>query len=219
MTIWTPRTEGGIRTQWHPEEDGTWEDSDILVYSTQIKQVRITHVENVYRYMWHYLTEEGWKHPKRKNKRIEDFYGEYTDHEGHKEVRWWWRAEKSPGGISHSHPFFIQKLYLDALTTGMKRTEIMYKGKKIKPYAGELLIWFNTVLVIDPKNWFTKDGPFPNKVLTDFWDRMIYKDRIREQEVELRRFSQRFIDDLKYFIDLRRTSDTRKPMEPEKQWH
>ena len=47
---------------------------------------------------------------------------------------------------------------------------------------------------------------------------MIYKQRVREQEIELRRFSERFIEDVKFYIGLNRAVETRKPMEPEKQW-
>ena len=50
MTIWTPKVPSGIRTHWHPEDEGEWKESNLLVYSTQIKQVRVIHIENVYRY-------------------------------------------------------------------------------------------------------------------------------------------------------------------------
>ena len=216
MTIWTPKEKAGIRTHWHPEENGTWEDSNILVYSTQIKQVRVVHLENVYRYMYHYLSEEGWKSPDG-DKRYEVFYGETKDSHDHKEIRWWWRMQKSHGGMGEPHPYFKQEAYIDVLSTGMKRIEIMHKGKKIKPYIGELIIWFNTVLVLDKNNWF--ETHWLLKMMQDFWPRMIYKDRVREQEVELRRFSERFVEDLKFFIGLNsRISGTRKHFEPETQW-
>jgi len=221
MTIWTPKEPVGIKSQWAPvTEDAQWKESNILVYSTQIKQERLIHLENVYRYMHHYLTEEGWKH-EHGDKWIEDFYGEYRDKEGHKEIRFWWRMQKNPAGISapKPHSYFRQKCYIDVLTTNMKRVEIMYKGKKIKPYIGEFILWFNTVLELDVNGWFT--GPNKHGVLSildEFWPRMIYKERIREQEVELRRFSERFMEDLKFYMGLNRAAETRKPMESNKQW-
>ncbi len=219
MTIWTPKHKAGIRSQWAPPpKDATWEESNILVYSTQIKQVRIFHLENIYRYMYHWLTEEGWK-SEHGDKMFEVFFGEYRDQHGHKEVRWWWRLKKSHGGIGGAHPFFRFKWYIDVLTTNMKRTEIMYKGRKIKPYVGEFLMWFNAILEIDINNWFTKKSTFKlGKVLEDFFLRMIYKDRMREQEIELRRASERFIEDIKYYIGLHRASDVRKPMDEDRQW-
>jgi len=217
MTIWTPKEPAGIRTHWHPEERGTWKESNILVYSTQLKQVRVVHLENVYRYMHHYLSEEGWKSAE-KDARFEVFYGESRDKEGHKEIRWWWRMFRSPGGISGSHAYFRQRCDIDVLTTGMKRIEIMHKGRKIKPYIGEFIMWFHTILELDIHGWFKNHSLL--KILEEFWPRMIYKQRVREQEIELRRFSERFVEDLKMFIGLSsRTAGLRTPMEPEKQWY
>jgi len=215
MTQWTPKLPTGIRSQWAPpQDDSTWKESNILVYNTQIKQVRLIHLENVYRYMHHFLSEEGWTSLKG-DKWFEDFYGESRDQEGHKEIRWWWRMQKSPGGMGGNHQFFRYRVYIDVLTTNMKQVEIMYKGKKIKPYIGEFIMWFNSVLELDINNWFN-GGPL--SVLEDFFLRMIYKQRVREHEIELRRFSERFMEDLKFFIDLNRNIEVRTPMEAEKQW-
>jgi hypothetical protein len=216
MTIWTPKEPVGVKTQWHPETDGTWKESNILVYSTMIKQVRVIHVENVYRYMHHYLYEEGWKSLDGDDNRYENFYGEFRDQQDHKEIRWWWRMQKSPGGIAAKHQYFNYKVFVDALTTNMKRVEIMYKGKKIKPYMGEFILWFNTVLEMDIHNWFKEHNIL--KILEDFFPRMIYKQRVREQEIELRRFSERFVEDIKFYISLNRMSETRQPISQEKQW-
>jgi hypothetical protein len=230
MTIWTPKEKlQGIKTQWHSydaDDKATWKESNILVYTTQIKQERLIHIENVYRYMHHYLYEEGWKAIDDKGEtildnRFENFFGEYRDQDGHKEIRWWWRMQKSPGGIFGAHPYFRQRIFIDVLTTNMKRVEIMYKGKKIKPYIGEFILWFNSILELDYKGWFKKkeDGGDPVlNILEDFFPRMIYKQRIREQEIELRRISERTVEDVKFFIGLNRGAETRKPMEPEKQW-
>ena len=124
--------------------------------------------------------------------------------------------QKSPGGIGGSHQYFRQRVYIDCMTTNMKRVEIMYKGKKIKPYMGEFIMWFNSVLELDIHNWF--ENHWLLSILKDFFPRMIYKNRIREQEIELRRFSERFVEDIKHYIGLNRVAETRKPMESEKQW-
>ncbi len=219
MTIWTPKHKAGIRTQWAPPAgDATWTESNLLVYSTQIKQVRMIHLQNVYRYMYHWLKDEQWKSSKGDDW-FEDYYAEWRDQHDHKEIRWWWRLERSPGGIAGAHNFFRQKWYIDVLTTNMKRVEIMYKGKKIKPYVGEFLMWFNAVLELDINNWFGKGTTFKlGEFLEDFFLRMIYKERVRDQEVELRRESERFIEDVKFYIGLHRMDDTRKPIEDSKQW-
>lgn len=222
MAIWTPKHSAGVRTQWAPPpEDTSWTEGNLLVYSTQIKQVSIIHVENIYRYMHHWLVEEGWGsiHGKGDPKWIEDFYGEYRDQQGHKEIRWWWRLKNSHGGIAGEHPFFRCRWDIDVLTTNMKRVEIMYKGKKIKPYVGEMIIWFNSILEVDIHGWFNDNSKFAlGKVLQEYFLRMLYKDRFREQEIELRRNSERFVEDLKFYLDLNRVSEVRKRMSEEKQW-
>jgi hypothetical protein len=222
MTIWTPKHPAGIQSQWAPPaEDAKWDESNLLVYSTQIKQSRVIHLENVYRYMWHWLTEEGWNSPHAGSpKWIEDFYGEYRDQQDHKEIRWWWRTQKYNSGIAGGpHPFFRYKMYIDVLTTNMKRVEIMYKGKKIKPYAGEIIIWVNAIMEIDYNKWFRKNSGFKlGEILEEFFLRMIYKDRMREQEIELRRIGERFVEDIKFYIGLNRTTEVRTPMDEEKQW-
>ncbi|AJF61761.1 TPA: hypothetical protein HA239_01645 [Candidatus Woesearchaeota archaeon] len=222
MTIWTPKHPGGVRTQWAPPpEDTSWTEGNLLVYSTQIKQVRIVHLENIYRFMHHWLTEEGWTsiHSVGDRKWIEDFYGEYRDQQGHKEIRWWWRLRNNHGGIAGEHPFFRYRWDIDVLTTNMKRVEIMYKGKKIKPYVGEFLMWFNSILEIDINGWFNDNSKFAlGKVLHEYFLRMIYKDRFREQEIELRRRAERFVEDLKFYLELNRVSEARKRMSEEKQW-
>jgi hypothetical protein len=168
--------------------------------------------------MHHWLAEEGWKAKDRMSpdnvedmKRYENFYGEYRDQEDHKEIRFWWRAQKSPGGIFGWHQYFRWSFYLDVLTTNMKRVEIMYNGKKIKPYMGEFILWLNVILEMDINGWFSTHPVL--SILEDFFPRMIYKQRVREQEVELRRSGERFIEDLKFYIGLNRVSDTRQPME------
>jgi len=228
MTTWTPKHPAGVQSQWAPPpEDTTWEEGNLLVYSTQIKQVRIMHLENIYRYMYHWLVEEGWKtiqkdghgNPATIPRAFEDFYGEYRDQDDHKEIRFWWRLQKSHGGMAAAHPFFNFRWDIDVLTTNMKRVEIMHNGKKIKPYAGEFLMWFNAILELDKKKWFRKgSGVKIAEILEDFFLRMIYKDRMREQEIELRRASERFIEDLKHYIGLNRASEVRKPMDGQKQW-
>ena len=80
-------------------------------------------------------------------------------------------------------------------------------------------MWFNAVLELDINNWFVKGSKFGlGDVLSDFFIRMIYKERVREQEIELRGISERFISDVKYYLGLNRDSNLRQPLDQEKQW-
>ncbi len=223
MVVWTPKHPAGVRTQWKgPPQDTTFEEGNMLVYSTEIKQERVINLENVYRYMHHWLREEGWSsvHHSGKPGWVEEFYGESRNQEGEKEIRWWWRSQKYHTGIAGGpHKYFRFKIFVDVLCTNMKQIEMMYKGKKIKPYMGEFILWVNAVLELDINNWFVKGSSFGlGDVLSDFFLRMIYKERVREQEIELRGAASRFVDDIKYYLGLNRASELRQPLDQEKQW-
>jgi hypothetical protein len=222
MVTWTPKHPTGISTHWKgPPQDATFEESNLLVYSTEIKQERIINLETVYRYMHHWMKEEGWSsvHSGGNPSWYEEFYGVTKNQSGQKEIRWWWRAQKQHAGIADSHQYFRFKWFIDVLCTNMKQIEIMYKGKKIKPYMGEFNLWFNAVLELDINNWFVKGTSFAlGEVLSDFFIRMIYKDKVRDQEIELSGTSERFISDLKYYLGLNRVDNVRQPLDQEKQW-
>ena len=217
MVIWIPK---GHFPHWQEKFTGTWKGSDILAYRTEIRQQRIVHFDNLYRYMYHYITEEGWKHPV-SGKEIEPYYGETRNQAGGKEIRVWWRAKKSwAGGPGGGHAYFAYKFYVDIFATRMKRIELSYKGKKVRPYQGDVTIWFATVLEIDANKWKDQSG-FGAELyglLEEYWVRRIYKRNIKDQEVELRRFSARFVDDVKHFVNLTRGSEQRKPWFEEKQF-
>jgi hypothetical protein len=216
MVVWIPK---GEFPHWIEKFQGGWKNCNILAYRTELRQNRVIHFENLYRYMYHYITEEGWK-AFDDSKEIEPFYGELRNQDGYKEMRIWWRAKKSWSGCVGGHAFFNFKLYLDIFATKMKRIELVYKGKKIRPYEGDVTIWFATVLEIDPQKWSERKdfGGQIYGLLEEYWIRRIYKRNIKDQEVELRRFSARFIDDVKHFINLSRGSETRNSWFQEKQF-
>ena len=58
MVIWIPK---GEFPHWQEHFNAGWKNSNILAYRSEIRQKRVIHFENLYRYMYHYLTEEGWK--------------------------------------------------------------------------------------------------------------------------------------------------------------
>jgi len=178
MVVWTPKHPMGIQTQWKgPPSGTTFEEGNMLVYSTEIKQERVINLENVYRYMHHWLKEEGWKsvHGNGKSTWVEDYYAESRNQHGEKEIRWWWRTEKQHAGIAGGNQYFRYKWYIDVMCLHMKQIEIMYKGKKIKPYMGEFIMWFNAILELDIHNWFVKGSSFGlGDVLSDFFIRIIF---------------------------------------------
>lgn len=210
MTLWIAK---GEFPHWDKKitQNNTWE-GNILVMQTFIRQTRVIHFQNLYRYMYRYLTDEGWKHPDG-TKNIERFYGESRNQEGEKQIRIWWRLKHGCGGIAGTHSYLGYKMYIDFLTEKMRRIEIVHKGKKIKPYIGDVHIWISAVLDIDINNWHTNDKLM--KILKEYWVRRIYKRNIRDHEIELRRFSVRFVDDVKYFINMHRPSELRTPLHHE----
>ncbi|MBN1502474.1 hypothetical protein JW930_02940 [Candidatus Woesearchaeota archaeon] len=213
MTVWVPK---GEFPHWEEniEQQDSWR-GNVLAFKTHIRQENVIHFENLYRYMYHYVTDEGWKHADG-SRHIEHFYGEKRDQENAKELRAWWRAEKQCGGIFGPHSFLKYKLYVDFLCYHLTRIEITYGGKKIKPYVGDVNIWITTVLEIDYNNW--QEVSSLMGLFYEYFIRRIYKRNIRDHEVELRRFAARFASDIKYFINMTRDSELRLPMHLEKQW-
>jgi hypothetical protein len=222
MTIWIPKGEFPAVQEDYRTMHGSWE-GNILAYRTEIRQQRVIHLENLYRYMYYYLNEEGW-FATDGTKDWEVYYMEHRDqHEEREEIKIWWRLIQGPGfgpgwtaagGITSSHPFFRYSLNIDFLCYHVKRIEMMHEGRKIKPYIGDVTIYIAAVLELDYHEWMKKGGLL--KILKEYFIRRIYKRNIREHELELRRLATRYSDDFKHFIGLARYTEDRKLIQPAK---
>lgn len=215
MTVWVPK---GEFPHWEEnlELQASWKNSNILSFKTHIRQENVIHFENLYRYMYHYITDEGWKCLEDGSRHIEHFYGEKREQDGSRELRAWWRAKKDPGGIFPNHAFLRYVLYVDFLCYNLQRIEIIHQGKKIKPYIGDVNIFITAIVDIDYQNWKDKDKIFG--LAYEYFIRRWYKRNLRDHEIECKRFASRFSSDIKYFIEMTRESEMRLPEHLEKQW-
>jgi hypothetical protein len=222
MTIWIPKGEFPSIQDDYRKFHGDWK-GNILAYRTEIRQQRVIHLENLYRYMYHYLTEEGWiaaDDPITSgSKEFEVYYMEHRKQdETRDEIKIWWRLKLGPGygpgGMVGFHPFFNYLLSIDFLCYHVKRIEMMHQGRKIKPFLGDVTLWITSVLELDSQGWFEGSGIMD--ILQEYFIRRIYKRNIREHEVELRRLTNRYVDDFKHFIGLLRFKEERKLIHPAK---
>jgi len=219
VTIWIPKGEFPAIQEDYRSYHADWK-GNILSYRTEIRQQGVIHLENLYRYMYHYLAEEGWVSRDDGSKEWEVYYMEHrTQQEVRDEIKIWWRLVMGPGfgpgGIAGEHPFFGYYLDIDFLCYHVHRIEMMHQGRKIKPYIGDVTIYVTAILIIDINDWFSKGGLLA--ILQEYFVRRIYKRNIREHEVELRRLATRYVDDWKHFMTLARYSDTeRKVQMPER---
>ncbi|MBD3204037.1 hypothetical protein GF327_07085 [Candidatus Woesearchaeota archaeon] len=217
MTVWIPKGEFPSMQEDYSEMHGNWQ-GNILAYRTEIRQKAVIHLENLYRYMYYYLTEEGWVAPDG-SKDYETYYFDLRKQTGERaDVRIWWRMEMGPGfgpgGMAGIHPFLKYKLNIDFLCHNVKRIEMVHQGRKVKPFIGDVTVWIVSILELDYCGWFEKSGIMD--IIKEYFVRRIYKRNIREHEVELRRITTRYAEDFKHFIGMLRPSEERKMIHPQK---
>jgi hypothetical protein len=221
MTIWIPKGEFPSIQKDYRELHGDWK-GNILAYRTEVRQQGVVHLENLYRYMYYYLCDEGWVANDTGDPADKDFEVYYVEHrdqtDKRKEIRIWWRLELGPGfgpgGMAGVHPFLKYHLSVDFQCFHVKRIEMVHKGRQIKPYIGDVTFWITAILEIDYCGWFEGGGLMD--ILQEYFVRRIYKRNIREHETELRRLANRYADDFKHFIGLLRYTEDRKLMHPAK---
>ncbi|MBN2422985.1 hypothetical protein JXB41_07195 [Candidatus Woesearchaeota archaeon] len=217
MTLWIPKGEFPALNEDYRNFKGDWK-GNILAYRTEMRQQRVIHLQNLYRYMYYYLTEEGWVDVKDDSKNFEVYYLESRKEDSSRsEMRIWWRMKMGPGfgpgGMVGTHPFLRYLFNVDFLCYKVKRIEIVHQGRTIKPYMGDITIWFTAILELDYCKWFEKEGGLMD-ILKEYFVRRIYKRNIREHEIELRRLANRYVDDFKHFIGLLRYKEDRKLIHP-----
>ncbi|MBU0757416.1 MAG: hypothetical protein KKF44_05080 [Nanoarchaeota archaeon] len=217
MTIWIPKGEFPSIQEDYTKLHGDWK-GNILAYRTEIRQQGVMHLQNLYRHMWLYLTEENWV-SNEADKDIEVYYMEHRDNAGEREeIKIWWRLWHylglGPGGWVGPHPFLKYNLHIDFLCYKVRRIEMVHQGRKIKPFVGDVTIYLTAVLEIDYNDWFDKGGIM--EIVQEYFIRRIYKRNIREHEMELRRLANRYSDDFKHFIGMLRYKEDRQLMHPTK---
>ena len=150
---------------------------DIMVAKWELEHQDMFHLKNFYKRFYAWLSEEGW----------EDLEGgntpEYLYWERHRmgvnEHHWWWRLMMVPEGNSYYMYYFkinFQTLYVDP-----KSKEIMDKGFKTKSNTADLIIRFESWLILDYKN------KWPTHPILKYFENYFLKRMYKHEREALRR--------------------------------
>lgn len=116
---------------------------------TRMKYSGIFDFKQIYRDIKEKLTDLGYMDSKAGAKNMmETYYSEKrsSDPREAKTMWLWWRTEKS----EENSPFYVQKMGMDFHLRYIKDVEVMLDGEKKRAQQGEIEIWVDCNLIIDP---------------------------------------------------------------------
>ena len=123
------------------------------VASPEIIYQDVFKLKEVYELIHDWLVEEGYKDDVGGDKFIEKYYHERRLQGVGKEIRIWWRTQKTPAGGS---TYFRYKLDVDFFVIAMKDVDVVKDGNKVRANLGELNVRVTGYLVVDPKQYIEK---------------------------------------------------------------
>jgi hypothetical protein len=123
-------------------------------------------------------------------------YDEKIDPDGKRTMRVWWRCIYDPDKSS----YYRYRMNIFWEMNGIQKTEIMYKGKKMKVDEGEVFLHCWSILELDyDRNWLK--NPFLKRLDKLFMKR-IYKKQREHYEEDLRRRAMRYQEDMKRIMEV-----------------
>ena len=166
---------------------------DFIIHNEQV-----FHFKNTYTYIWEWLKEEGFEglYDESNGERIEFYYDEKRPQPGMREIRIWWRTAMVPDG----NPYYRYRLDFFYEILHMKKTEIIFEGRKATADDGEMILIIKSYLELDYKDLWKKH-PFL-KLWDQFFRRRIYKENIEQYKQDLIRRSTRLQEDIKRILEL-----------------
>ena len=165
---------------------------------TEVKYLGTFVLKDFYRSLIEVLVDKGYI--KRKFMRhMENFYmmKETSNPRENSSVWFWWRTSKK----HEKSPFYKIQMDITAHCRFLKEKELMWEGRKVRAYKGEIQIVIETDEIIDPKgewaeHWFLKH--IRDLYVHRIWARR--KDMVKNQARNDTYFVQRF---LKQFLELK----------------
>lgn len=132
----------------------------------KLKQSGIFNFNEFYEFAYHWLMEEGYDVNEKK-------YSEKVEGDAKKiEISW--------EGSKKVSDYFKYILGVEWQILGLKKTEVMREGKKIKTNTGQIEMRFKAVIVKDYESRWEDNPIF--KFLRGVYDRYIIRSRIDEYE-------------------------------------
>ncbi|MFC1754318.1 hypothetical protein ACFL96_13160 [Thermoproteota archaeon] len=109
----------------------------------------------------------------------------------------WWRTQKKINN------YVTYKFNIDFHTLTMKKVEIVHEGKKIKTNNGEVEIFFDIRLLVDPDDMWKNNWLLNQKWIKDWWITRYYKPELDKYEELAIVDAYRLQGILKQYLDLK----------------
>jgi len=190
-------------------------EKDFMVVKLSIENEETFHMKNLYKLIYEWLIEEGFKdiydEPVAEGN-VETFYMERMTGTGNEKQRIRWRAIKKPLGSSYYRYF----LKIDYTTLNMKSIEVMHQGYKMKTDRGDVIINLEAWLQLDYNDEWNKSSFLNKKFIQRLFRYRIYKEQVESHKVDLYKTTYRLQNTIKQYLKLKTLYDMPKPFHPEK---
>ncbi|HLP80152.1 MAG TPA: hypothetical protein VK158_05935 [Acidobacteriota bacterium] len=168
----------------------------------------IVHFENLYKMMFDWLNQRGYRYPGTGDENIEDYYGETILSGGAVKNAWiLWRAEKEDG-------FFLYQLEIDFQILVMGTKEIVYNDQKIKMNEGEFSLMIRAKMLFDKAELWTKKDSLAKKILPWVYENQMHK-VFEEKEADLHGQAHELMERVRQFIGLPTSRPLTRTYHPE----
>ncbi len=114
-----------------------------------------------------------------------------------KEMRIWWRAQKTPGGSR----YYRYRLRIDYRVVNMVNIEVVRNGRKMKVQDGEVTIEIHPSLELDYQNQWDKNPLL--KWIEEIYRHRILHHRVEEHRRELYKEAYRLHGFIKKYLELK----------------
>ena len=113
-------------------------------YKFEIKTTKVFHMKNLYKFVYEWMMEEGFRAAmveKDNDEYPETYYEEWMLPEGHIERRIWWRFVMNPETHAREHTQYRYYVDLNFRNLWLKNKETVVDGRKVKAQDGEVSVF------------------------------------------------------------------------------
>jgi hypothetical protein len=175
------------------------------MYDFQFRAVKVFHMKNFYRFLYWYLTEEGWRSAEDDEKfendnKFETFFEEWRAADGMLQRRIWWRLTYNPEFQSRYSSRYRYYMDLNMKNLFLKNVETVVGGRKVNAQQGEVEIKVKGYIRIYDDD--VKKNPFIGRVLFHFFRKRWYKPIYEGYREDIRIKLRSLQDALKDFFNI-----------------
>jgi len=157
-------------------------DKTKVVADFSIKQKDACDMEMLYEAMHEWMINHGFA--SRDDQEFgETLFLQRVNDQGAREIWFWWRLEKVPEDVADKKaPRYKYQVRINTHTLGLKKTEIVKDGKKIKLDKGEIEIIIKAYLIKDPEDAWKKSW-LPEIFKNWLWDRGMSDEHDKQEDL------------------------------------